>query len=222
MKRLLLVWTLLALAVPPVSASELRGRVDFLTRRGQNPVVTETLVWLEPAASVPAPQAGRIRLTTRNKTLIPHVLAVPVGSTVEFPNEDPISHNLFSLTESHQFDLGFYRRGAGKTETFRRPGMINVYCNVHPGMSAVIHVMQTPWYTFLAQDGSFSFSGLPPGRYRIRAWNEMAGETAADLVIPKTGTLPAMTLTLDSRQYRQRQHLDKHGKPYSRSRSRDY
>jgi len=87
-------------------------------------------------------------MVTRGKMLLPHVMAVPLGSTVEFPNDDPISHNLFSLTTNNSFDLGLYRKGAGKSQKFDTPGIVNVYCNVHPAMSAVIHVMATPFYAF--------------------------------------------------------------------------
>ncbi|HEX9161184.1 MAG TPA: hypothetical protein VF980_05695 [Thermoanaerobaculia bacterium] len=152
-------------------------------------------------------------MTTRNKTLIPHVLAVPVGSTVTFPNQDPISHNLFSLSSANAFDLGLYRKGAGKSEKFNTPGIVNVYCNVHPNMSAVIHVMATPYYTFADQEGHYTFD-VPPGRYRLIAWNEQGGEVESDLDVAAGGVSGPVALTLDSRNFRLSQHMDKVGKPY--------
>src|SRR6476469_721685 len=178
MKRLLpLLVCAAALFSPAVSAAPVTGSIAFLTKRGQRPVVNETLVWLEPAAVVsrtPRRAPESVVMTTRNKMLIPHVLAIPVGSTVTFPNEDPISHNLFSLSSGNAFDLGLYRKGAGKSEKFDTAGIVNVYCNVHPNMSAVIHVMATPYYTFADANGHYSFD-VPPGRYRVVAWNEQGG-----------------------------------------------
>src|SRR3954453_14873112 len=112
MKRLLVLASALAVAAP-LAAASVGGKVNFIMKRGQNPVVNETLVWLPPPSgrAVPKPPA-KFQMTTRGKTLVPHVLAVPVGSTVEFPNDDPISHNLFSLSSASTFDLGLYRKGA--------------------------------------------------------------------------------------------------------------
>ena len=170
MKRLL-PHLVLAAALFSVSSSAapLTGNIGFVTKRGQRPLVNETLVWLEPAAGKivrRAPQS--VQMTTRNKMLVPHVLAIPVGSTVTFPNDDPISHNLFSLSSGNAFDLGLYRKGAGKTERFDTAGIVNVYCNVHPNMSAVIHVMSTPYYGFADANGRYAFD-VPPGRYRLVA-----------------------------------------------------
>src|SRR5207302_9730738 len=107
-----------------------------------NPIASETIVRLEPVCTrAPKTAPVKFQMVTRGKMVIPHVLAIPVGSTVDFPNDDPISHNLFSLSSNNAFDLGLYRRGAGKSQRFDTPGLVNVYCNVHPNMSAVILVM---------------------------------------------------------------------------------
>jgi plastocyanin len=214
MKRLL-PRLLLAAALFSVSADAamVSGNVAFVTKRGQRPVVEETLVWLEPATARPPrrpPQTAQ--MTTRNKMLFPHILAIPVGSTVAFPNEDPISHNLFSLSSGNAFDLGLYRKGAGKTEKFDQPGIVNVYCNVHPNMSAVIHVMSTPYYTFADVNGHYSFD-VPPGRYRVIAWNEQGGTAETNVDVAASGmTMAAMTI--DSRNFHLSSHTNKLGKPY--------
>jgi hypothetical protein len=151
-------------------------------------------------------------MTTRNKMLVPHILAIPLGSTVAFPNEDPISHNLFSLSSGNAFDLGLYRRGAGKVETFDTPGIVNVYCNVHPNMSAVIYVMSTPYYGFADANGRYAFD-VPPGRYHLVAWNEQGGTSETTVDVGTTGTAMA-ALTIDSRNFRVGSHMNKLGKPY--------
>src|SRR6266850_4907740 len=140
-----------------LSAANVGGKVSFVTKRGQNPIAVETLVWLEPVSGrVPKLVPAKFQMVTRGKMVVPHVLAIPVGSTVEFPNDDPISHNLFSLSSNNTFDLGIYRRGAGKSHKFDTPGVVNVYCNVHPHMSAVIQVMATPYFAFADEKGAFT------------------------------------------------------------------
>src|SRR5947209_14054492 len=116
MRRSLALFTcaLAALAALPLTAATVSGKISFVTKRGQNPVVNETLVWLEPAGRSIHKPPQTFQMMTRGKTLVPHVLAIPVGSTIEFPNDDPISHNLFSLSSNNTFDLGLYRRASGK------------------------------------------------------------------------------------------------------------
>ncbi|MGH9421740.1 MAG: hypothetical protein ACRD3J_17310, partial [Thermoanaerobaculia bacterium] len=162
------------------------------------------------------------QITTRNKTLVPHVLAIPVGSTVTFPNDDPISHNLFSLSSGNAFDLGLYRRGAGKSQKFDSPGVVNVYCNVHPNMSAVIQVMVTPYFDFADAKGNFSVTNVPAGKYRLMAWNEQGGQSEVAIEISGGAAPPPVALTLDSRNYRATQHMDKAGQPYRAPSSREY
>lgn len=224
MKRLpVSLAALFALAAFPLAAASVTGKVSFVTKRGQNPVPAETLVWIEPLTTkTPRLTPATFQITTRNKTLVPHVLAIPVGSTVVFPNDDPISHNLFSLSSNNAFDLGLYRKGAGKSQKFETPGIVNVYCNVHPNMSAVIHVMATPYFAFADANGSFSVANVPPGRYRLVAWNEQGGQNEAPVEISGPAAPPALALTLDSRNYRVTQHLDKAGKPYKAPSSREY
>lgn len=205
----------LALAAFPLAAATVSGKISFVTKRGQRPVVNETLIWLEPAAKTVRRPPQTFQMMTRGKALIPHVLAIPAGSTVEFPNDDPISHNLFSLSPNNAFDLGLYRKGSGKAFKFATPGVVNVYCNVHPNMSAVIHVMNTQYYTFADAAGDYALADIPPGKYRLVAWNEQGGQTTADIEVSASGSVSGpLAVTLDSRNYRMIQHLDKTGKPY--------
>lgn len=197
------------------------GTIEFLTRRGQRINPAETLVWLEPAGKARPKAPEHSTMVTRGKILLPHVLAVPVGSTVRFPNEDPISHNLFSVSPANAFDLGLYRRGTGKEQQFSRPGVVNVYCNVHPNMSAVVHVMGSLYYTFANEKGAFSLAGVPPGKYKLVAWSEQAGTAVREIEVGGHGNA-AVALTLDGRNYRALKHTNKYGKPYRTSGSKDY
>jgi len=214
MKRFLLTFAIGALISSSLNASVVSGKVMFLTKRGQKPVVNETLVWLEPVGRAPKRPAAAFTMTTRSKAFLPHVLAVPAGSTVSFPNEDPIAHNLFSLTPGNTFDLGLYRRGAGKDHKFDAPGVVNVYCNVHPNMSAVVHVMTTPYYSFTDVNGNYSFD-VPAGKYHVTAWNEQGGTAASDIEVKNDGTIGGPTLlTIDGRNFRFVEHTNKFGQAY--------
>lgn len=212
--RLLLLIFLLATEV--AAAAEIQGRVRFVTRRGQKPAVSETVISLEAPATLKASRPGTFVVTTRSKALIPHVVAVPAGSTVRFPNEDPVTHNLFSVSPANPFDLGLYRSGTGKEKKFDRAGIVHVYCNVHPNMSAVIHVMGTPHFTFAAADGSFVLKDVAPGSYRLRAWNEF-GETSMEITVASSARGP-VELVIDSTKRRSTQHMNKYGQPYGRNR----
>lgn len=214
MTRRLFAVVVCALVCSSLDAATVTGKVAFLTRRGQKPAVNETVVWLDPAAKSPKKAAATFSMATRGKTFLPHVLAVPAGSTVSFPNEDPITHNLFSLTPGNTFDLGLYRKGAGKTHKFDAPGVVNVYCNIHPNMSAVVHVMTTPYYGFADANGNYSFD-VPAGKYRLNAWNEQGGSAAADVEVLADGKVSGNTLlTIDGRNLRATQHTNKFGKAY--------
>jgi plastocyanin len=226
MKRIALVALLAASACAlflpaELSAAVVMGKVMFLTKRGQSPVANETLVWLDPVSGAKPwkrpPSA--FTMTTRNKAFLPHVMAVPAGSTVSFPNEDPIAHNLFSLSPGNTFDLGLYRKGPGKPHTFDAPGTVSVYCNVHPNMSAVVHVMATPYYGFADTQGNYSFD-VPAGRYRVTAWNEQGGTATSELVVASDGKVQGATLlTIDGRNFRLAgDHTNKYGQPYRATR----
>lgn len=223
MKRAL-VFLSVAVFVSSADAATVSGKVSFISKRGQNPTVGETVVSLEPVGGrVIRKSPATFQMMTRGKMLIPHVLAIPAGSTVAFPNDDPISHNLFSLSTGNSFDLGLYRKGAGKSQKFENPGLVNVYCNVHPNMSAVVQVMSTPFYVLADAAGNYAITDVPPGKYRLVAWNEQGGQTESQIEVSNAGAVSGnQALTIDSRNYRATQHTNKQGKPYTAPSLRDY
>jgi plastocyanin len=119
----------------------------------------------------------------------PDLVVVPVGSTVEFPNSDPIFHNVFSLSKAQPFDLGYYPKGQSRTVKFNNPGVVQVYCHIHANMYAAIVVTASPWFQKPASDGGFSFSNVPAGRYRLTAWHKIAGLHKVDIEVPETGSV---------------------------------
>jgi plastocyanin len=135
------------------------------------------VLWLTPSGSmppsVPATQASKLpRLIQRNKSFDPHVLVVPVGSVVEFPNQDPFFHNVFSLFEGKRFDLGLYEAGSTRDVVFDKPGISYIFCNIHSEMSAVVIAVSSPYYGISDQRGRVAIPNVPAGRYTLRIWYE--------------------------------------------------
>lgn len=123
----------------------------------------------------------------RNKEFAPHILAVPVGSTVSFPNFDPLYHNVFSLSKAKAFDLGMYKRGETRDVTLDKPGIIRLGCNLHANMSAYIIVVDAPHYALVDDSGDFSFRALAPGKYKLVAWHEPGGDPSTTEIEVKEG-----------------------------------
>src|SRR5579864_2287638 len=135
------------------------------------------VVWLEPLdskARAAEPPPRKAEIVQKDKKFIPHILAVPVGTQVDFPNFDPIFHNAFSSFSGQPFDVGLYPPGTSRSVTFRRDGVVRVFCNIHQTMSAIIVVVKTPWYAVTNAQGGFQIAGVPPGDYRLRVFYERA------------------------------------------------
>jgi plastocyanin len=138
----------------------------------------DVVLWLTPVATsalspLPVPQgSNRPRLVQRNKSFEPHVLVVPVGTSVEFPNQDPFFHNVFSLFEGKRFDLGLYEAGSTRNVVFDKPGISYIFCNIHSEMSAVVIAVSTPYYGISDRRGRVAIPHVPTGRYTLRIWYE--------------------------------------------------
>jgi plastocyanin len=147
-----------------VFGAELSGTVQLADRP-----VKHAVVWLEASgAAAPAPQ--KVVLDQRNLAFIPHVLAVRVGTTVEFPNNDKVFHNVFSFRDGKKFDLGMYPKGAVKPIRFDTPGLARLFCNIHPNMAAYVMAIDTPYFAVSNENGTFTIEGVPPGTYTYHAW----------------------------------------------------
>jgi hemoglobin len=123
----------------------------------------------------------------RNKTFAPHVLAVPVGSTVQFPNFDGIYHNVFSISSPKKFDMGLYKDGETREVKFEKPGVVRLGCNIHAKMASFIIVVDAPHYVVVDGDKPFSFKTLSPGKYKYRAWSEQSAAPAEGEIVIKAG-----------------------------------
>jgi plastocyanin len=134
------------------------------------------VVYLQDAPARDSPPVT-VAIMQRGENFIPKVVAVPVGSTVEFPNDDPIYHNVFSLSRAKAFNLGRYPRGKSRSQRFDAPGIVKVFCEIHSHMSATVMVFNHPWFAVPDDDGSFALPAVPLGDREITAWHERLGDT---------------------------------------------
>ncbi|HEY6548983.1 MAG TPA: hypothetical protein VI589_13800 [Vicinamibacteria bacterium] len=203
----------LIVVASPTLAGTVKGQVELVQKGGRKGSdLTEVVLWIEGTKAKPKP--AQATMTMRAKTFSPRVLAVGVGGTVEFPNDDPIFHNVFSVSADNRFDLDLYKRPKSGRHTFLSPGVVRVYCNIHPQMSAVVVVRDSPYFTQAREDGSFVLPDVPAGRYRIKAWHERASqEASAEITVPESGETGAK-LVLDASSFRRIQHKKKDGKSY--------
>jgi plastocyanin len=175
--------------------------------------VGSAVVWLD-GEGMNAPSPDSVMVLTEGKEFRPRVSVITVGSTVVFPNGDPFNHNVFSLSPEGAFDLGLYGRGTLRSTSFRRPGLIRVYCNVHASMSAFVLVLATPFHSRPAADGTFRLAAVPPGRYVLKAWHERADAVAERAIVVPADGLAGLRIEVDAREFKEVTHLNKFGQPY--------
>lgn len=145
--------------------------------------LANVLVWIKDAPRTGAVAPVQAELRQRGEMYVPHVVAVTAGSSVTFPNDDALFHNVFSLSRTGSFDLGRYPQGETRTRRFEKAGVIKVYCHLHSHMSAIIAVFDHPWYAQAGEDGNFTIERVPAGRYTLTGWHERAGNTDQPVTI---------------------------------------
>jgi hypothetical protein len=146
------------------------------------------LVFLEPldGAGAPASGAPEPLLRPGEHGLAPAVLAVPAGGSIRFANEGGIYHRIFSYSAPNRFDLGVVRGGESRSVELREPGVVRIYCSLHPAERAVVFVAPSPYFATFRPPEPYEIHGVPPGRYRLHAWSEH-GATAARAVTVRSG-----------------------------------
>jgi len=179
----------------------------------QDPIAYErsrVVVYLESpssntaAADAPAPQVQQL-----DRRFMPDLVVVPVGSTVAFPNMDPIFHNIYSLSKSRSFDLGNYDKGQTRKVTFPKPGIVDIYCHLHPNMQATVVVTPNRWFARPNGTGQYRIADVPPGQYTLVAWHKTAGFFRKTIVVDSAHDATAdffIPLEIDSKQEAQQSH----------------
>lgn len=136
----------------------------------------------------PDGKSAPVRIVQEGRRFLPDTVVVPAGATVEFPNLDPIFHNVFSLSKAKSFDLGNYDRNHTRSVTFDHPGIVLVHCHLHPNMAAAVFVAPNATGTLAARSGSFSIRDVPPGTYTAVAWHPAAGFFRQRIVVTASAT----------------------------------
>ncbi len=175
-------------ALPP-SVYDLRGTlVPTAVHETETVSEFDRMIILLEGKLTPRPPQNAI-VEQRSGRFEPDLLVVPVGSTIQFPNADPIFHNVFSLSHARSFDLGFFPKGQSRSVKFDREGIVQVYCHIHANMYAAIVVTGSPWYSKPSSDGSFSWNNVPAGHYKVIAWHKIAGTFQTEVDVPENGTV---------------------------------
>lgn len=211
----------LGLAVRPGRAAAqgaVSGRVTIEERPGESTSdLGNAIVYLVPkSGSTPRMSASKTQITMNGRAFVPRVRVVTPGSKVEFPNQDPFSHNIFSTAPVATFDLGLYASGKSKGAEFKRAGAVPVYCNIHPRMTAFILVVPTPYYVQAGADGRWTLPGIPAGSYELRVWHDRTTEVVSPLEVSAAG-LGSVDVKLDARGFKFTQHMNKFGKEYAKT-----
>lgn len=192
------------------------GQVAILERPGEvSEDLANVVVFLEPVTTgrskAPAPTNTTIALEKRQFS--PRVRVVVEGSRIEFPNQDPWNHNVFSKTNGG-FDTGVFGRGKTKDQKFDQAGVYSLYCNVHPRMTAFVIALRTPYFTQAGADGRFALEGIPAGQYKLNVWHDRTTLVTKDVTVPASG-LSNVRTDLDARGYKFVQHKNKFGQTYT-------
>jgi plastocyanin len=219
------IWVCLLLVVPLLASAQdvsVTARVDLVNEKGKHHS-GNVVLWLTPVGAVARPASfsdwpGKpLQLVQKNKSFEPHVLVVPVGAVVRFPNRDPFFHNVFSLFEGKRFDLGLYEAGSTRDVHFDKPGISYIFCNIHAQMSAVVIAIETPYYAISDKRGQVVIPRVPPGHYTLRIWYEAAlpdrlnGLTREVVVSENNSNLGVLRLAASSAP---ETHKNKYGKDY--------
>jgi hypothetical protein len=207
-----------------VSQSTVRGEVIVQHSSKKAHGSGDVVVWLAPEKAGFVPPGPKVRLLQKDKRFTPHLLAVTVGTQIEFPNADPFFHNVFSIYHGKPFDLGLYESGKSRTVRFDRPGVSYVFCNIHPDMSAVVVALETPYFAVTDNDGGYQISNVPPARYKLQVFYEGASEqelasVTREVFVQNSSQLPAITFHASDIV---QAHLNKYGEPYGAEKQNAY
>lgn len=212
LKSLILIFSILFVSLP-VLAGTIRGRVKaegkdakenldggnyesrkykFLDRMNYADL-KEFLVYIDqkvPGATHPTPTTMQV-VIQKDGTFTPHIMPILVGTTIEWPNDDQIYHNVFSMSDPKPFDLGLYKRGTVKKVTFDQPGRLDVFCSIHTKMHCIIWVLENPFYATTDSKGNYLITNIPAGTYKLKAWHERLPSQVKEIIVPETGEVQA-------------------------------
>ena len=160
-----------------------------------SPEIKNVVVYLKGVVFKGTLPTSRQEIVQQGETFVPRVLAITRGSSVSFPNEDPIFHNVFSLSSAATFNLGRFPQGQTRVREFTKVGLVKVFCQIHSQMSASILVLDHPFFTVPELDGTFTLTNVPPGKYTVVGWHERVGERSESVQV-KSGQSVSVDISL--------------------------
>jgi plastocyanin len=206
--------SLVVAVASPSLAATVSGAVQLVADGKARPDASNAVVWIEGAPRGRSGGGSKApQMTQSSKRFQPRVVVVSKDATVDFPNEDPLYHNVFSVSGGNRFDLGLYRSGSSKSKKFDETGLVRVYCNIHPQMIGFVMVVDSDYVAVTGRDGAFRFDNLPPGSYVLKAWHEEGGETSQPVTVRSAAEAP-VSISLDVSGFKPAPHKNKYGKDY--------
>ena len=196
------------------SQGTVRGSVSVLVKGKPKADKKGVVIYLENVPGTPPKPKNNAVIRQREKQFDPPLTIVVKGTTIDFPNEDKIFHNVFSVSRPARFDLGLYKSGTAKSVEMKRTGTVDVYCNIHPEMIAKVKVLENAYYTITGSDGAFAIENVPPGEYPVVAWLP-SGDEAKGTVVVKAGEVAQVKLEV-TEVAKKDTHTRKDGTPYGR------
>jgi plastocyanin len=201
-------------APSPTPTGGVSGRVLLIKNGTPLTDSSNVIVWLEGVHfSSAGPPASRATMKSENKRFTPRVIVVSRRGAVDFPNVDAIYHNVFSVSGGNRFDLGLYRAGASKEKSFEEPGLVRVYCNIHPTMVGFVMVVDSDFAAATSPEGSFRFERVPVGSHTLKVWHEEGAETPIPVTVHARAAAE-VPIRLDVSSYKPQPHKNKYGKDY--------
>jgi plastocyanin len=198
----------------PAATGAVTGTVTVLVDGAPKADRSGITVYLENVPG-PAPSPGpTLKIKQKDQIFRPGALVIVKGSTIEFPNDDKVFHNVFSVSKAKRFDLGLYKSGETRSVTFDEAGVVDVYCNIHPQMVAKIKVLENAYYATTGADGTFKIKNVPAGTYPVVAWQAWGQEVRGQVTVGAGGSATFNATLVEGKP--PLRHLRKDGTPYGR------
>ncbi len=211
--RSLVVLVALANVAHAGPAGRVVGAVKITESDGKPSIGSDAIVYVVGAAtSTPRTPGPKVKIEQKGRKFVPDLVAVTVGDTVSFPNADAFLHNVFSQSGTRKFDLGSFKKGDTKDKEFPSPGVVDVYCNIHPEMAATILVLPNRFHTRTGPGGSFTLDGVPPGEWTLFAYTRRAARPVSAKITVKAGG--DTTVDIGLQRGAEPPHLNKYGEKY--------
>ncbi len=195
-------------------AGRVAGSVKITEADGRPSVGSDAIVYVvgAPVAATPRTPGPTIKIEQKGRKFVPDLVAVTAGDTVSFPNADPFLHNVFSQSGTRKFDLGSFKKGDSKDKEFPTPGVVDVYCNIHPEMAATILVLPNRFHTRTGSDGMFTLEGVPAGEWTLFAYTRRAARPVSAKITVTAGADTKVEIGLQ--RGGEPPHLNKYGENY--------